>query len=102
MNFAVKRISLPCEQGGLGLFDLENFLTAQQAGWVLKAKKSSRDNWRAKLRNLCYNNVLCAGPSLISKQANPILHSLSTSFERIRIAHDSLHSNFTEACIVNN
>jgi hypothetical protein len=102
MNFAVNRISLPCEQGGLGLFDLENFLMAQQAGWILKAKRSSRDNWRAKLRNLCYNNVLCAGPSLISKQANPILHILSSSFERIRIAHDSLHSNFTEACIVNN
>jgi hypothetical protein len=102
MNFAVNRISLPCEQGGLGLFDLENFLMAQQAGWILKAKKSSRDNWRAKLRTLCCNNVLCAGPALISKQANPILHILSSSFERIRISHDSLHSNFTEACIVNN
>jgi hypothetical protein len=83
MNFAVNRISLPCDQRGLGLFDLENFLMAQQAGWILKAKKSSRDNWRAKLRNLCYNNILCAGPSLISKQVNPILHTLSSSFERI-------------------
>jgi hypothetical protein len=102
MNYAGNRISLPREQGGLGLFNLENFLMAQQAGWILKAKKSSRDNWRAKLRSLCYNNVLCAGPALISETANPILHNLATSYERIRIAHDSLHSNFTEACIVNN
>jgi hypothetical protein len=102
LNFAKNRISLPREQGGLGLFDVENFLMAQQAGWVLKAEKSSRDNWRAKLRHLCYNNVLCAGPDLISKSANPILHNLSVSFERIRIAHDSLHSNFTSSSIVNN
>jgi hypothetical protein len=102
MNFAKNRISLPREQGGLGLFDVENFLMAQQAGWILKAEKSSRDNWRAKLRHLCYNNVLCAGPDLISKSANPILHNLSISFERIRIAHDSLHSNFTSSSIINN
>ncbi len=81
---------------------VENLLMAQQAGWVLKAENSSRDNWRAKLRHLCYNNVLCAGPALISKSANPILHNLSASFEQIRIAHDSLHSNFTASSIVNN
>jgi hypothetical protein len=34
MNFAGNRISLPREQGGLGLFDLENFLMAQQAKWI--------------------------------------------------------------------
>jgi hypothetical protein len=101
LNFAKNRISLPREQGGMGLFNVENFLMAQQAGWIFKAEKSSRDNWRAKLRQLCYNNVLCAGPGLISKNANPILHNLSISFERIRISHDSLHSNFTTASIIN-
>jgi hypothetical protein len=102
LNVAKNRISLPREQGGLGLFDVENFLMAQQAGWIFKAEKSSRDNWRAKLRHLCYNYVLSAGPALISESANPILHNLSVSFERIRIAHDSLHSNFTASSIVNN
>jgi len=101
LNFAKNRISLPREQGGMGLFNVENFLMAQQAGWIFKAEKSSRDNWRAKLRQLCYNNVLCAGPDLISKNANPILHNLSISYERIRISHDSLHSNFTAASIIN-
>jgi hypothetical protein len=102
LNVAKNRISLPREQGGLGLFDVENFLMVQQAGWILRAEKSSRDNWRAKLRHLCYNYVLCAKPALISKSANPILHNLTVSFERIRIAHDSLHSNFTASSIVNN
>jgi hypothetical protein len=57
MNFAKNRITIAKEQGGLGLFDVESFLTSQQAGWVLKAHKSARDNWRCKLRSLCSQPV---------------------------------------------
>jgi hypothetical protein len=38
LNYGKKRITMPVEQGGLGLFDIEDFLSGQQAGWVLKAK----------------------------------------------------------------
>ncbi len=50
-NIARDRITQPVEMGGLGLFDIEKFLTGQQASWVFKAQKSSRDNWRYKLRS---------------------------------------------------
>jgi exonuclease III len=67
MNFAKNRIYLAKEEGGLGLFNVENFLVGQQAVWVLRANQSTRDNWRFKLRSLCNGNVLCAGPHLIKK-----------------------------------
>ncbi len=102
LNFGKKRITMPVEQGGLGLFDVEEFLSGQQAGWVLKAKKSSRDNWRCNLRSLCYGNVLCAGPDLISPAHNPILFGIAKSFACFRSHHDLLHSNFTNAFILNN
>jgi hypothetical protein len=102
LNFGKKRITMPVEQGGLGLFDVEEFLSGHQAGWVLKAKKSTRDNWRCKLRSLCYSNVLCAGPDLISPAHNPILYGIAKSFACFRIHHDLLHSNFTQAFILNN
>jgi hypothetical protein len=102
MNFAKNRITMSREQGGLGLFDVESFLTSQQAGWVLKAHKSARDNWRCKLRSLCNGNVLCAGPRLIDKTANPILHGLAVSFEKVRKSHDTKNSNFTRAFVLNN
>jgi hypothetical protein len=50
MNYGKKRISLPREEGSMGLFNVEDFLTSMQANWVFKAYKSSRDNWRYKLR----------------------------------------------------
>ncbi len=102
LNFGKKRITMPVEQGWLGLFDVEEFLSGQQAGWVLKAKKSSRDNWRCNLRSLCYGNMLCAGPDLISSTHNPILFGIAKSFACFRSHHDLLHSNFTNAFIMNN
>ncbi len=101
-KIARDRITLPVEMGGLGLFDVEKFLISQQASWVLKAHKSSRDNWRYKLRVLCNGNVLCAGPDIIKKSANPILYGISCSFQKVRLSHDCLNSNFTDALILNN
>jgi hypothetical protein len=88
--------------GGMGLFDVEKFLVSQQAGWVLKAMKSTRDNWRHKLRSLCNGNVLCAGPGIIKESANPILYGISSSFQKVRLSHDSLNSNFVNAFVLNN
>jgi hypothetical protein len=102
INFSKKKIPDPVEQCGLGLFNIENFLTAQQATWVLKSRISVRDNWRAKLRSLCNGNVLCLGPELISEDANPLLHGIAVSFEKVRMSHDNLHCNFTKALVINN
>jgi hypothetical protein len=102
LNFAKNRITLPTVEGGLGMFNVEEFLTAQQCVWVLRANISTRDNWRVRLKQLCNGNVLTAGPNLIDPVANPILYGLSCSFEKLRIAHDSNNENFVKACIFNN
>jgi hypothetical protein len=102
MNFAKDRITMEREEGGMGLFDVETFLTGQQASWILKSSKSVRDNWRSKLRALCNGNVLCAGKHIINQNANPILYGLSVSYEKLRRSHDSKHCNFTKAIVFNN
>jgi hypothetical protein len=102
LNFAKNRITLPVTDGGLGMFNVEEFLTAQQCVWILRAHKSTRDNWRVKLRQLCNGNLLTAGPNLIDPVANPILHGLSCSFEKLRVVHDSKNENYIKALIFNN
>jgi hypothetical protein len=102
MNFSKQRITDPVEHGGLGLFNIQNFLAAQQAGWVLKAGASCRDNWRSKMRALCYGNVFCLGPEIICQDANPMLYGIAVSYERVRLGHYGLHCNFTRASIINN
>jgi hypothetical protein len=46
--------------------------------------------------------VLCAGPHLIKKCVNPVLHGLATSYEKFKLKHDGMHSNFAQATVFNN
>jgi hypothetical protein len=84
MNFAKNKIYLPKEEGGLGLFNVETFLTGQQAAWIFRANISTRDNWRFKLCVLCNGDVLCAGAHLIKKEANPVLYGLSENYQNFK------------------
>jgi hypothetical protein len=102
LNLARNKITLPPENGGLGLFNVEEFLTAQQCVWIFRANLSTRDNWRVRLRQLCNGNVLAAGPSLIDKEANPILYGLASAYSKLRTAHDTMNENFVHALIFNN
>jgi hypothetical protein len=97
MNYSRARVCLPANAGGMGLFDIEEFLTAQQAIWIIRANQSTRDCWRFRLRQLCNGNVLCAGPEIIDVKANPILHGLAKSYQRVRVAHDTLHENYLKS-----
>ncbi len=102
LNLARNKITLPPESGGLGLFNVEEFLTAQQCVWIFRANTSTRNNWRVRLRQLCNGNVLAAGPSIIDKEANLILHGLASAYSKLRTAHDTMNENFVYALIFNN
>jgi hypothetical protein len=102
MNLARDQVTLPVAMGGLGLFCIEKFLVSQQAKWVFKAYNSSRDNWRYMLRCLSNGNVLSVHPDLIKKDANPVLHGISSSYSQFRVALDSSNSNFLNAFLIGN
>ncbi len=52
LRVARGKVTLPVDNGGLGLFKLDEFLTSQQSVWVLRADKSLRDNCRGDLFSL--------------------------------------------------
>jgi hypothetical protein len=43
------RICTSVENGGLGFFHLNDFLSAQRCCWIFRAKKNTIDNWRHDL-----------------------------------------------------
>jgi hypothetical protein len=53
LNIAKNRFSRDVEMGGLGLFDLKNFLDAQKIAWV-KRSKTLDDWWKISLYSKCY------------------------------------------------
>jgi hypothetical protein len=56
INIAVSKITVPVESGGLGLFNVEEFLMSQQCCWIFRTIKSCRDNWRNDVYELRFGN----------------------------------------------
>jgi hypothetical protein len=102
LRVAKDRLYTKPEEGGLGLFKLDEFLSAQQSTWVIRAHKSARDNWRVNLSALSYGYCLCASTASIKKNTNPILYGLATSYGKLRRAFDTLNENYLNATLFNN
>ncbi len=94
LRVAMGRVTLPPENGGLGLFNLGEFLTSQQSIWVLRADKYLRDNWRGDLFSLSRGNCLSFSHKNTTAEEHPILYGLGAAFEKVRICHDSANENF--------
>jgi hypothetical protein len=102
LNVSVSKITISVEAGGLGLFNVEEFLMSQQCCWVFRAKKSCRDNWRNDIFELSFGNPLALSPKIINVNRHPILHSIACSFERLRIKFDKRNENYLTSTIFYN
>jgi hypothetical protein len=88
LNIAMSKITVPVESGGLGLFNVEEFLMSQQCCWIFRTVKSCRDNWRNDVYDLSYGNPLSFSPKIVDENRHPILFHIACSFERLRIKFD--------------
>ena len=100
LNIAANRICLPVKFGGLGMFDLENFLMSQQTTWVFRTSISCRDNWRADILELCNGNPFTLNPNFLDKNRHPILFSLATSFLKLRVIFDKQNENYLHGFVL--
>jgi hypothetical protein len=83
LKISDRRIYLPVDKGGVGFFNLGNFLAAQRTTWLLRAAKKRIDNWRYDLHVIApLNNPLLIRSSDINANRHPILHSICESYEK--------------------
>jgi hypothetical protein len=102
LNVSVSKVTVPAEAGGLGLFNVEEFLMAQQCCWIFRTVKSCRDNWRNDIFELSFGNPFALSPKIIDVRRHPILFSIASSFERLRIKFDKKNENYLTCCILFN
>jgi hypothetical protein len=102
LNVSKNRVNLKTTAGGLGLFDLEEFLMSQQATWIFKAENSCRDIWRARIHENSFGNPMCTYSDTYNSIRNPVLYGLALSFQNFRKVFDSKNDNFHQAFILNN
>jgi hypothetical protein len=97
------RLYLPPEKGGIGFFNLENFLESQRCSWLFKAKKRCIDNWRFDLTMLAPNNdPLLLRCTDIDRTSNPIIYQICHSYERFYSSFCMINNNYKESYIFDN
>ena len=101
LNISRKRLLQPCKEGGLGLFNLRDFLDAQRCAWVKRAQ-SLDDNWKRYLYSRCYGTVLNVRAEKIDSECYPILHGIVVSYERFFMRHTQWNENFKLAFVFEN
>jgi hypothetical protein len=94
INFSAARLVIPVEAGGMGLFNIEEFLMAQQCCWVFRCFKSCRDNWRNDLYELSLGNPLAFSPQITDSRRHPILYDIAVSYERFRTKFNKINENY--------
>ena len=97
-----ERLTIPLEQGGLGLFDLQEYITGLQASWVKRAFAKSHDNWSYDLKTFSKGNPLTLSPHKVNKTRYPILHNIATSWEKFLFEYNKIDNNILKSHLLNN
>jgi hypothetical protein len=103
LNISKKRLHVSVQRGGLGLFDIRNFITALQCSWIKRALTNTNDNWKVTLKSLGEGNVLDCDKTILNNHSiglglSNIIASFSTfkkSFFQYKnnFLHDRLYKN---------
>jgi hypothetical protein len=89
--------------GGLVFFNINEFLGAQRATWLLKAKKKCIDNWRYDLRLLAPNNdVLLCRLRDVCQRNHPVLHGIVSAYVEFYYCFSKEGKNFWDSQIFEN
>jgi hypothetical protein len=94
--------SLDVNKGGIGFFDLKNFIFSLQSSWVKRAHNNSIDNWRLTINRATEGNVELLAPELFDTNSNPLLHNIVTSFFEFKHEFYLLNDNFLHSRLLGN
>jgi hypothetical protein len=96
------RMYLPADRGGLGLVNLDNFLTGLHVAWVKKACVSSRDNWRCDMRSITFGNCLNLSLSCPDIRLMPAIRTIAADFEHFKSKFYTTGNNYKHAFVLYN
>ena len=103
LRISNKRLYMPAEVGGLGLFELGTYLDSQRCAWIKRALTKPIDNWRFDLKRLSpdgdITRLRCCD---IDRQLHPILYNIVESFTKLAAEHAKLNGNYKSAFIFSN
>jgi hypothetical protein len=101
IRISKKRIYLPPADGGLGLFDISKFLSAQRCSWIKRALRVD-DLWKYKIYRKSQGCVYEAKTHHFCINTEPTIYGIVSSFERFNEFFTKYKENFWKSKLFNN
>jgi hypothetical protein len=90
------------KSGGLGLIDLNQYITALQCSWIRRCHTVLNDSWRWRIADAFNFNFNNPQPATLDPELYPIENNILNSFKTFSTSYYLLNENFLQANIVNN
>jgi len=94
LNIAKCRLYLAPEEGGLGLFNLKNFICALQTTWVKRAVQSINDNWKVTLMELGEGDATNCNRNIEQTDCGEGLRNILFSYNIFKTAYSTSNGNY--------
>jgi hypothetical protein len=101
LRIAKKRLYISPESGGLGLFDITNFLDSQKVAWIARAANLD-EVWKIRIYTSGSGSIFNTRCSLIDRNKNPILFGIVSAYEIFLAGFTKHNENFWESSIFEN
>ena len=101
LKIARNRLYQHLSEGGVGIFNLTDFLGAQCCSWVKRAA-TGNELWKKHLRSAGEGNVYCIRKHRIDKKSNPILFHIAENYEKFYLKFCVVKENFKKAYVFEN
>jgi hypothetical protein len=100
LNLSKQKAFSSTTLGGLGLFEVADFLDAQKCSWVLRSRADPTDNWK-----LFLGSEMLTADTIFRKKINlkdEVLLGIVTAYKKFYKAFLGISNNFKKAPIVDN
>jgi hypothetical protein len=101
IRIAKKRLYSSPENGGLGLFNITDFLDSQKVSWIARAANLD-EVWKVRIYLSGCGSIFHTRCSLIDQNKNPILYGIVSAFESFLAGFTKHNENFWESNIFEN
>jgi hypothetical protein len=101
LNIARNRLFKPPAEGGVGLFNIVDFLDSQKCAWV-KRNTDLAEPWKVTLYQKNFGCVYNCKSRNIVREEYPLIHGIFASYERMMGSFTSTNENFKKCYIFEN
>jgi hypothetical protein len=101
LRIAKSRVFLRTEAGGLGLFNVQNFLDSQTCSWVRRCRKADQD-WKVRLLSAGTGNIYRINPDVWEEGQYPVLKNIAAVFAKFTGNFTKTNTNYKKAYLLNN